>query len=76
MKYLLLVIEVDRFGQVFVNGQDCGTGPTSRQPYEIDITAALQAGENTLAIHVDHTSLSELFLGGIIRPIYLIERPL
>ena len=38
---------------VYVNGKDCGVAWTS--PYEVDITDALQKGENTLQIDVTTT---------------------
>ena len=46
-----------------------------RVPFEVDITGAVKPGENVIAVRVDHTKITELFLGGIIRPVVLIERP-
>jgi hypothetical protein len=53
------------------------TAPTSkrRAPFEVDITSAVKTGENLIAIRVDHTKITELFLGGIIRPVLLFEQP-
>ena len=45
-----------------------------RAPFEADITEAVVAGRNTIALSVDHTNISELFLGGILRPILIIDR--
>ena len=46
----------------------------SRSAFEADLAGALKPGKNVLAIRVDHTNISELFLGGIIRPIVVIDR--
>ncbi|MFM8470979.1 MAG: DUF4838 domain-containing protein, partial [Limisphaerales bacterium] len=47
----------------------------SRTPFEVDVTAAVKPGENVLALRVDHTKMTDLALGGILRPIVLIEKP-
>ncbi len=47
----------------------------ARTPFEVDVTAAVQPGENVLALRVDHTRMTELSLGGILRPVVLIEKP-
>lgn len=47
----------------------------SRTPFEVDVTAAVKPGENVLALRVDHTRMTDLSLGGILRPIVLIEKP-
>lgn len=47
----------------------------SRTPFEVDVTDVVRAGENVLALRVDHTRMTDLSLGGILRPILLIERP-
>ena len=66
---------------VYVNGQKMGYNQGSRLPAEFDITNAVQAGENTLAVEVyrwsdgsyledqDHWRLS-----GIHREVYLLAR--
>jgi hypothetical protein len=50
-----------------------GEGPP-RRPFEVDITALVQPGRNVVAVRVDHTRLTELFLGGILRPVMLIDK--
>jgi hypothetical protein len=40
----------------------------------VDVSQAVQAGRNVAAVRVDHRRISELFLGGIIRPVVLIEK--
>ena len=46
----------------------------SRAPFEVDVTAVVKPGENVLALRVDHTRMTDLSLGGILRPIVLIEK--
>ena len=36
--------------------------------FEVDLTAAVKPGRNVVAVRVDHTEITELNLGGIIRP--------
>jgi hypothetical protein len=45
-----------------------------RSPFEVDVTAAVKPGENVLAVRVDNRKISELFLGGILRPVMLVEK--
>ncbi len=45
-----------------------------RTPFEVDVTGAVVPGENAIAVRVDHTKMTELYLGGIIRPVLLIEK--
>ena len=45
-----------------------------RMPFEIDVTSFIKPGSNTLAVRVDHTQITELSLGGIIRPVLLVEK--
>jgi hypothetical protein len=47
----------------------------SRTPFEVDITHAVRDGENVLSRRVDHTRMTDLSLGGILRPALLIEKP-
>ena len=42
--------EVANLAEVYVNGQFCGTA--WKQPYRVDVTEALKAGENTLEVRV------------------------
>lgn len=46
-----------------------------RLPFEVDVTAAVQSGENVIAVRVDHSTITELALGGIVRPVLLIAKP-
>ena len=82
--------EVDGVVEVFVNGAQAESRPAptekageqlgapvrvkARVPFEADITAFVRPGENTLALRVDHTKITDLALGGILRPVVLIER--
>jgi hypothetical protein len=45
-----------------------------RTAFEVDITAAVRPGRNVVAVRVDHQKITELFLGGIIRPVLLIDK--
>jgi hypothetical protein len=46
-----------------------------RTPFEVDVTGALRAGDNVVALRVDHTKITDLSLGGILRPVLLIQKP-
>jgi len=73
-KLSLFFTEVDGNSIVYVNGKETEAGK-KRAPFEIDITAVAKSGENVVAVRVDHSRITELFLGGIIRPVLLVERP-
>ena len=47
----------------------------ARTPFEVDVTGAIKTGENTIAVRVDHTQITDISLGGIIRPVLLIAKP-
>lgn len=74
----LFFTEVD--GQevtVYVNGSQVASlgKQARRKPFEMDITEAAKPGKNMVAIRIDHRQITELFLGGIIRPVLLIAKP-
>jgi len=46
-----------------------------RSPFEVDVTAAVHPGENVVVLRVDHSTITDLSLGGILRPVLLIEKP-
>ena len=68
----LLFIDVDGSATVYVNGTEAGKSVKKRSPFAVD-AAGLRPGRNTVAVRVDHSSITELFLGGITRPVYLID---
>jgi hypothetical protein len=73
----LFFTEVD--GQavtVYINGSEAASldKDARRQPFEVDITDVVKPGRNAVAIKVDHRKITELSLGGIIRPVLLIEK--
>ena len=77
-KLVLFFTEVD--GQavtVYINSREVAAleREARRKPFEVDVTNAIKPGNNTVAIRVDHSRITELFLGGIIRPILLIRKP-
>jgi hypothetical protein len=45
-----------------------------RAPFEVDVTNELRAGDNQIAVRVDNRKISELFLGGILRPVVLVAK--
>jgi hypothetical protein len=47
----------------------------ARTPFEVDITSVVKPGENIIALRVDHTKITDLALGGILRPVLLINKP-
>ena len=69
----LFFTEVDGSPIVNINGRETEVGK-KRAPFEIDITKHARPGENLVAVRVDHSKITELFLGGIIRPVLLIEK--
>ena len=73
-KLALFFTEVDGDATVYVNGAEAGRSERKRGPFEADITAAARPGRNVVAVRVDHSSITELFLGGILRPVLLIEK--
>lgn len=44
-------------------------------PFEVDISSVIHPWSNSVAVRVDHRRLSELNLGGILRPVYLVQKP-
>ncbi len=83
-KLVLLFTEVDGVSvTVFINGK--AVEPTAlipgkvpgvprRTPFEVDLTGVVKPGENVVAVRVDNRKISELFLGGILRPVLLVEK--
>jgi hypothetical protein len=45
-----------------------------RAPFEVDLAPAVKAGDNVVAVRVDNRKISELFLGGLLRPVVLVEK--
>jgi hypothetical protein len=73
----LFFVEVDGYAvTVYVNAKEVAAltaKEARRKPFSVTITNAVKPGKNVLAVRVDHTRITELFLGGIIRPVLLIE---
>jgi len=83
-RLILFFMEVDGIAEVFVNGKsqtpesDLSSqgGRRPRQSFfGVDVTGSVKPGQNALAVRVDNRSITELFRGGILRPVVLIERP-
>jgi hypothetical protein len=52
-----------------------GAAPVkSRVPFEADVTGRVRPGGNVLAVRVDHTKITDLALGGLLRPVVLVEK--
>ena len=60
---------------VFVNGQAVGETTMKRKPFEFDVSAHVRKGRNIVAVRIDHSSISELSLGGIIKPVMVYAGP-
>jgi len=74
----LFFTEVDGQGvTVYVNGTEVASldRQARRKPFEVDIMDAVKPARNAVAVKVDHRRITELFLGGIVRPVLLIEKP-
>jgi len=65
--------EVDGDSTVYVNGEEVCTSAKRRRPFAVDVTRAIRVGDNVVAVRVDHHETTELYLGGIIRPVFLVE---
>lgn len=81
--------EVDGDVSVFVNGKKLELKPVlapakkanpnaaavpRRSVFEADVSGAAVEGENVVAVRCDNRKISELFLGGILRPVLLVEK--
>ncbi len=71
---VLFFTEVDGDAIVYVNGRQIGGSEKKRTPFTVELGDTAKPGENVVAARVDHSSITELFLGGIVRPVLLIER--
>lgn len=69
----LFFFENDGLSTVYLNGEEAGMGEKRRAAFSVDGTL-LKPGTNSIALRLDHSKITELDLGGIIRPVYLIER--
>lgn len=65
--------EIDgRATKVFLNGEQIAEFAKGRVPNEVDVTGKLIPGkENVVAVKIDHRSITELLLGGIIKPVMI-----
>jgi hypothetical protein len=74
-KVALFFTQVDGAAEIFVNGVKAGESIKRGAPFEFDIGPTARQGKNSIAVRVDHSRLTDLFLGGIIRPVLLIDKP-
>jgi hypothetical protein len=73
-RLVLFFTEVDGTATVYVNGQQVGGSQERRVPFSVDASGVLTRGENIVAVRVDHSRITELFLGGILRPVLLVAQ--
>lgn len=74
-KLFLWFGEIDgKWTRVFLNGEFVGEGEAGRSPFEVEITGKLRKGKNLVAAKIDHRSISELMLGGIIKPVMIYTK--
>lgn len=52
-----------------------GGSVRARVPFKVDITRFVHPGENVVSLRADHSKITDLSLGGILRPVLLIEGP-
>ena len=50
-----------------------GPAVLRRAPFKVDLAPVLKDGDNVVAVRADNRKISELFLGGILRPVVLVE---
>lgn len=84
-RLVMAFVEVDGSAEVFINGHKvdaledkadtAGKPSRPRTFFEVDLAHVCRPGKNVLAVRVDSRALTELFLGGILRPVVLIEGP-
>jgi hypothetical protein len=72
-KLKLVLLEIDGNATAYVNGKEIAVSEKKRTPFDGEITDVVKPGRNTLAVRCDHSSITELDLGGILRPIYLVQ---
>ena len=70
----IVMFETDGNTSVYLNGVPLVEDSKSRRLIECPAGDALKVGENTIAVRVDHTRITELSLGGIIRPVFIVDR--
>ena len=84
--FSLVFSEVDGPATVYVNGKAAeaqpilpspkgAAGVPRRAPFRVPLAGAAKPGDNVVAVRVDNRRISELFLGGILRPVVLVVSP-
>ncbi|MEN5076076.1 glycoside hydrolase family 2 TIM barrel-domain containing protein, partial [Isoptericola cucumis] len=81
-RVLLRFDGVESFFTVWVNGEEVGSASGSRLAHELDVTAAVRPGVNTVAVRVVQWSAAsyledqdQWWLPGIFRDVTLLHRP-
>ncbi len=65
--------EIDGTVTVYVNGEPLDEHLAKRIPFTVFIGNTMHSGDNVVALRVEHDETTDIFLGGILRPILLIE---
>jgi hypothetical protein len=73
---LLHFVKADRKVTVYINGKQVNAAEVEAFcGGTVDVTGFLKPGEeNQITVMVNHIPMPELFLGGLVGPIYLIEK--
>lgn len=62
--------------QVWINGEKAGEMTACRAPGTVEVTGKLISGkDNIIVVKTGHMGISELMLGGILRPVMLVSGP-
>jgi beta-galactosidase/beta-glucuronidase len=72
-RLVLFFTEVDGTATVYVNGRKVGGCQDRRTPFSVDVSESMTRGKNVVAVRVDHSKITDLFLGGILRPVLLVS---
>ncbi len=76
VSWRLVFLEIDGDATVFVNGRQLGASEKKRLPFAVDVDRSLLRDEgNVVALSVDHSAITDLDLGGILRPVLLLSAP-
>jgi len=72
----LVFLEIDGTSRVFVNGRQVGASEKRRLPFVVEVDGSLLRDQgNVVAVRVDHSTITDLYLGGILRPVLLVSGP-
>ncbi len=72
---LLYFVKADRRVTLYVDGQQINAEAVDAfRGAALDVTGHIQPGrQHQITVNVEHPAIAELFLGGLVHPVYLIE---